>query len=133
MAPSEAVELDVDGRTVRVSNPSKVLFTPNFAPRTEYEWALAKRVNLTVDSLYALREWGGMFKDRDVLVRLDTGFGRGHHDHVRTAGVHSKFGVPLFELDELERLSRNVGCRVVGLHAHTGSGKFLHQRPVRLQ
>jgi DNA ligase D len=27
MAPSEAVELDVDGRTVRVSNPSKVLFT----------------------------------------------------------------------------------------------------------
>jgi DNA ligase D-like protein (predicted polymerase) len=27
MAPSEAVELDVDGRTVRVSNPGKVLFT----------------------------------------------------------------------------------------------------------
>ena len=27
MAPSEAVELDVAGRTVRVSNPSKVLFT----------------------------------------------------------------------------------------------------------
>jgi DNA ligase D len=27
MAPSEAVELDVDGRTVRISNPSKVLFT----------------------------------------------------------------------------------------------------------
>jgi DNA ligase D len=27
MAPSEAVELQVDGRTVRVSNPSKVLFT----------------------------------------------------------------------------------------------------------
>jgi DNA ligase D len=27
MAPSEAVELEVDGRTVRVSNPSKVLFT----------------------------------------------------------------------------------------------------------
>jgi DNA ligase D len=26
MAPSEAVELEVDGRTVRVSNPSKVLF-----------------------------------------------------------------------------------------------------------
>ena len=31
------------------------------------------------------------------------GYGRGHHDHVRTAGAHSKFGVPLFELDELER------------------------------
>ena len=110
--------------TVRGIDPSKVLFTPNFAPRAEYEWALAKGVNLTVDSLYALREWGALFEGRDVLVRLDTGFGRGHHDHVRTAGVHSKFGVPLFELDELERLVKLKRCRVVGLHAHTGSGVF---------
>jgi diaminopimelate decarboxylase/aspartate kinase len=110
--------------TVRGIDPGKILFTPNFAPRAEYEWALANGVNLTVDSLYALREWGELFRDRDVLVRLDTGFGRGHHDHVRTAGVHSKFGVPLFELDELERLIKRTGARVVGLHAHTGSGVF---------
>jgi len=105
-------------------DPSRILFTPNFAPRSEYEWALARGVNLTVDSLYALREWRELFRDRDVLVRLDTGFGRGHHDHVRTAGVHAKFGVPLFELDELERLIKLTGARVVGLHAHTGSGVF---------
>jgi diaminopimelate decarboxylase/aspartate kinase len=43
---------------------------------------------------------------------------------VRTAGVHSKFGIPLFELDELQRLVTATGCRVVGLHAHTGSGVF---------
>lgn len=105
-------------------DPSKILFTPNFAPRAEYEWALAKGVHLTIDSLYALREWGELFRGRDVLIRLDTGFGRGHHDHVRTAGVHAKFGVPLFELDELERLVKLKGARVVGLHAHTGSGVF---------
>jgi bifunctional diaminopimelate decarboxylase / aspartate kinase len=105
-------------------DPSKILFTPNFAPRSEYEWALEHGVNLTVDSLYALREWGELFRGRDVLVRLDTGFGRGHHDHVRTAGVHSKFGVPLFELDELQKLVKLKGARVVGLHAHTGSGVF---------
>jgi diaminopimelate decarboxylase/aspartate kinase len=105
-------------------NPDKILFTPNFAPRSEYEWALAAGVHLTVDSLYALREWGELFRGREVLVRLDTGFGRGHHDHVRTAGVHSKFGVPLFEIDELEKLVQATGARVVGLHAHTGSGVF---------
>jgi diaminopimelate decarboxylase/aspartate kinase len=59
-----------------------------------------------------------------VFVRIDTGYGRGHHDKVRTAGVHSKFGVPLFELDELEKLVKAAGARVVGLHAHTGSGVF---------
>lgn len=102
----------------------KVLFTPNFAPREEYEWALAQGVWVTLDNLHPLRHWGESFRGRDILVRIDTGYGRGHHDHVRTAGVHSKFGVPLFELDELERLAAGVGARVVGLHAHTGSGVF---------
>ncbi|MBK6452571.1 MAG: bifunctional aspartate kinase/diaminopimelate decarboxylase [Proteobacteria bacterium] len=105
-------------------DPSRILFTPNFAPRSEYEWALEQGVNLTIDNVYALREWGELFRDRDVLIRIDTGFGRGHHDHVRTAGVHSKFGVPLFEMDEVERLVDLVGARVVALHAHTGSGVF---------
>jgi bifunctional diaminopimelate decarboxylase / aspartate kinase len=102
----------------------RILFTPNFAPRSEYEWALEQGVHLTLDNLHALKFWPGLFRGRDVLVRVDTGFGRGHHDHVRTAGVHSKFGVPLFELDELERLVAAAGTRVVGLHAHTGSGVF---------
>jgi len=102
----------------------KVLFTPNFAPRSEYEWALAQGVHLTLDNLYPLRHWPELFRGRDVLVRVDTGFGRGHHDHVRTAGVHSKFGIPLFELAELDRLVAAAGARVVGLHAHTGSGVF---------
>jgi diaminopimelate decarboxylase/aspartate kinase len=103
---------------------SKVLFTPNFAPRREYQWALERGVWLTLDNLHPLRHWGELFRGRDVMVRIDTGYGRGHHDHVRTAGVHSKFGIPLFEIDELVRLVAATGARVVGLHAHTGSGVF---------
>ena len=105
-------------------DPSRILFTPNFAPRSEYEWALARGVHLTLDNIYALRQWPEIFRGHDVLLRIDTGFGRGHHDHVRTAGVHAKFGIPLFEMDEVDRLVKAVGCRVVGLHAHTGSGVF---------
>jgi diaminopimelate decarboxylase/aspartate kinase len=102
----------------------RILFTPNFAPRSEYEWGLANGVHVTLDNIYVLRAWPELFRNRDVLVRVDTNFGRGHHDHVRTAGVHSKFGIPLFEIDELERLLKSTGTRVVGLHAHTGSGVF---------
>jgi len=43
---------------------------------------------------------------------------------VRTAGLHSKFGVPTFELEEFSRLARAAGARIVGLHAHNGSGIF---------
>ena len=100
----------------------RILFTPNFAPRAEYEWALTQGIHCTLDNLHPLREWPGLFAGREVFVRIDTGYGRGHHDHVRTAGVQSKFGVPLFEMDELERLARDAKARIVGLHAHTGSG-----------
>src|SRR5690606_29487100 len=100
----------------------RILFTPNFAPRHEYEWALEQGVWLTLDNLYTLEAWPELFGGAEVFIRVDTGQGRGHHEHVRTAGAHSKFGVPLFELDELQRRVREAGVKVVGLHAHTGSG-----------
>jgi bifunctional diaminopimelate decarboxylase / aspartate kinase len=105
-------------------DPQRVLFTPNFAARTEYEAAFAKGVRVTLDNLYPLKMWPEVFRGREIFLRIDPGFGRGHHSHVRTAGVHSKFGVPLSEVDELAALAMSAAVRVTGLHAHTGSGIF---------
>jgi bifunctional diaminopimelate decarboxylase / aspartate kinase len=102
--------------------PERVLFTPNFAPRSEYEYGFAQGVRVTLDNLYPLKMWPEVFRGKDIFVRIDPGFGRGHHHHVRTAGVHSKFGVLPTEADELVGLAQTLGVRVVGLHAHTGSG-----------
>ncbi|MDX1380990.1 MAG: bifunctional aspartate kinase/diaminopimelate decarboxylase, partial [Xanthomonadales bacterium] len=41
---------------------------------------------------------------------------------VRTAGARSKFGIAASELEEAATLVEACGARVVGLHAHTGSG-----------
>lgn len=100
----------------------RILFTPNFAPRHEYEDALALGVNVTVDALWPLERWPEVFEGRDIFVRLDPGRGRGHHAHVRTAGAQSKFGVSQEDLEPLVRRVNEVGARVVGLHAHSGSG-----------
>jgi len=102
--------------------PERVLFTPNFAPRTEYEFGFERGVRVTLDNLYPLKAWPQVFAGRDIFVRVDPGTGRGHHHHVRTAGEHSKFGVPLSEMAELASLARAGNARIVGLHAHTGSG-----------
>ena len=104
--------------------PSDLLFTPNFAPRSEYAWALERGVRVTVDNLYVLRQWPELFHGREIFVRVDTGRGHGHHQHVRTAGIHAKFGVPLFEMGELARAAGASGAIVTGLHAHAGSGVF---------
>ena len=101
-----------------------ILFTPNFAPRDEYVWAFEQGVQVTVDNSYVVEQWPEVFKGREIFVRVDTGTGRGHHSHVRTAGTHSKFGVPFSELPGLAKAAQKAGAKVVGLHAHTGSGVF---------
>ena len=100
----------------------RILFTPNFAPREEYQWALERGLQVTLDNLHPLQHWPDLFKGQKIFVRIDPGQGRGHHEHVKTAGVHSKFGVPRFEIDELETLVKAAGAEVIGIHAHSGSG-----------
>jgi diaminopimelate decarboxylase/aspartate kinase len=104
--------------------PERILYTPNFAPRAEYAWALERGVRVTVDNAWVLAEWPQLFRGQEIFVRVDTGVGRGHHTHVRTAGSRSKFGVPIAELPELARQVRELGARVLGLQAHVGSGIF---------
>ncbi|MEX1993538.1 MAG: diaminopimelate decarboxylase [Steroidobacteraceae bacterium] len=102
----------------------RLLFTPNFAPRAEYRWALDQGLRVTVDNLYVLRAWAELFDGREILLRLDAGPGHGHHEKVRTAGLHSKFGVPPEEFADLAQAVADAGATVIGLHAHGGSGHF---------
>ena len=103
---------------------ARVLFTPNFAPREEYAWGLDKGLQVTLDNLYPLQAWPELFRGHKLFVRIDPGQGRGHHEHVKTAGVHSKFGVPRFEVADLKRLVEDAGAEVIGIHAHSGSGSL---------
>lgn len=102
--------------------PANVLFTPSFAPRGEYEFALSRGVIVTLDNVEALRNWPEVFRGRKLWVRIDLGRGDGHHDKVKTGGKTSKFGLPLARLDEFLATARALDIRIVGLHAHLGSG-----------
>ncbi len=108
------------------------LFTPNFAPRRDYESALCSsgpgsrvpgpEMLLTLDALHPLEHWPELFASREIMLRVDLGRGLGHHDKVRTGGAGSKFGLPLDQLDAFLDLAREHAVRVAGLHAHLGSG-----------
>ncbi|HEY3520170.1 MAG TPA: bifunctional aspartate kinase/diaminopimelate decarboxylase, partial [Rhodanobacteraceae bacterium] len=98
------------------------LFTPNFAPRADYEDAWQRGVPTTLDSLHPLQHWPELFANREIMLRVDLGRGLGHHDKVRTGGEGSKFGLPLDQLDRFVALAGKNRTRIVGLHAHLGSG-----------
>ncbi len=100
----------------------RLLFTPNFAPKSEYELGFEAGAMVTLDNLHPVNAWPEVFEGREVLVRVDPGRGRGHHRYVRTAGYQSKFGVCPEELPDLAKTAEKLGMRVKGLHAHVGSG-----------
>ncbi len=104
------------------TRPQDLLFTPNFAPREEYEDAILRGVQLTVDNLYPLQAWPEVFAGQSLFLRLDLDAGHGHHRKVVTSGAASKFGIPLHQLDEVLEIVREHDIAIVGLHAHTGSG-----------
>ena len=112
-----------------------LLLTPNFAPRGEYSAGYSRGAIVTVDNLHPLAHWGEDFSGREVMLRIDLGVGRGHHDKVKTGGAKSKFGLALDELPEFLRLAAQHGARIAGLHAHLGSGILdaAHWRDVYVQ
>jgi bifunctional diaminopimelate decarboxylase / aspartate kinase len=117
-------ELDRVREAVPGIDPARLLFTPNFAPRREYEDAMATGVEVTIDSLHPLQAWPQVFAGHSIKLRVDLGRGLGHHDKVRTGGTQSKFGIGAGDLDEARRLCSAHGIAVSGLHAHLGSGIF---------
>lgn len=45
-----------------IERKQRILFTPNFAPRGEYEQGFELGVNVTVDAVYPLKHWPHIFK-----------------------------------------------------------------------
>ncbi len=100
----------------------RILFTPNFAAKAEYEYALSLGCYITIDSLYPLENWPNLFRQQAILLRIDPGAGAGHHKFVCTGGNESKFGIPLSALSLAAELVDKHQIQVIGLHAHSGSG-----------
>ena len=100
----------------------RILFTPNFAPKQEYNYAFEQGIYVTVDAVYPLEHWPEIFNGQRILLRIDPGIGLGHHRYVSTGGNASKFGIPQAELERLVSLTQQHTITVIGLHAHYGSG-----------
>jgi diaminopimelate decarboxylase/aspartate kinase len=119
-----AGELDHVFAAVPGLEPARVLFTPSFAAQAEYARARELGVRITLDSPYPLRQWPVLFSGLDLVLRIDPGFGSGHHEKVRTGGKSAKFGLPASAVADFMLAAKEAGARVTGLHAHIGSGVF---------
>lgn len=99
-----------------------ILFTPNFCPLDEYREAFEAGAEVTIDGPHLFEVAPDLFRGRRLALRLDPGEGLGHHDKVRTAGANAKFGQRIAEARIVADAAAAIGARIVGLHAHVGSG-----------
>ena len=54
--------------------PDDILFTPNFAPRDEYQAAFESGVRLTVDNSWAIQQWPEIFAGVEHILESDKPF-----------------------------------------------------------
>lgn len=101
---------------------AEILFTPNFCQKDEYSYALQRRYQVTVDNLYVLEKWGDLWQGQEIFLRIDPGSGRGHHRHVTTGGIRSKFGIARSDIVKAKEIAKRYAIKIKGLHVHSGSG-----------
>ena len=108
--------------TLKNFDPNKIIFTPNFVGIKEYQIAYDLGVHVTLDNIYPLIHHPQIFSNKKVILRIDPGQAKGHHQHVRTAGNRSKFGIHIDNLDQCIEIAKKINIEIIGLHVHLGSG-----------
>jgi diaminopimelate decarboxylase len=101
---------------------SKIIFTPNSVAFTEIEEAIALGVNVNIDSITILEQFGAKYHDTyPVCIRFNPHIMAGGNYKISTGHVDSKFGISVHQLRHVERLVKSMNINVQGLHMHTGS------------
>jgi diaminopimelate decarboxylase len=80
------------------------------------------RIVVNVNSISEIDRILSLDLPNPIALRVNPDVGAGHHVDVVTAGGGVKFGIDLAEIRDARMLVEDSGRKVVGLHAHIGSG-----------
>ncbi len=102
--------------------PKEILYTPNCVDFEEIEAAKDLRVNLNIDNISTLEQFGNKYgSSYPVCIRLNPHIMAGGNYKISTGHVDSKFGISIHQLRHIERIVKTTKLHVNGLHMHTGS------------
>jgi diaminopimelate decarboxylase len=102
--------------------PREILFTPNCVDFEEILEAKGLGVNLNIDNISILEQFGNKFGNSyPVCIRINPHIEAGGNYKISTGHIDSKFGISIHQLRHIERIVKTTGLWVQGLHMHTGS------------
>jgi len=101
--------------------PEQILFTPNCVSMSELGQAVELGVNINLDNLSVLEQFGDLYPDYPICVRINPHIMGGGNHKISTGHIDSKFGISIHQVPHIQRIIKAHGMNVVGLHMHTGS------------
>lgn len=104
--------------------PDRIMYTGTSVGDEDLEYALKSDVTINLDSKSQFERLLKIKVPNLISVRLNPDVGSGHHKHVITGGVGSKFGLPKEEALEIYKLAKKAGINRFGFHMHIGSGNL---------
>lgn len=99
-----------------------ILYTPNCVDFTEITEAKELGVNINIDNISILEQFGNRFGNSyPVCIRLNPHIMAGGNFKISTGHVDSKFGISIHQIRHIERIVKTTRLHVAGIHMHTGS------------
>ncbi len=101
--------------------PENIIFTPNGVSLEEIEKVAAKGVQINIDNLSILEQFGAKHPNIPVCVRINPHIMAGGNSKISVGHIDSKFGISVHQTPHILRIVENTGMHINGVHMHTGS------------
>jgi len=101
--------------------PEQIIFTPNGVSLFEIEEATSLGVQINIDNLSILEQFGTKHPNVPVCIRINPHVMAGGNSNISVGHIDSKFGISIHQIPHLLRIIENTKMTINGIHMHTGS------------
>ena len=98
-----------------------IIFTPNGVSMNEIEKVASLGVQINIDNLTILEQFGTKYQDIPVCIRINPHVMAGGNSNISVGHIDSKFGISIHQIPHILRIVENTKMHINGVHMHTGS------------
>ncbi|MBH45779.1 MAG: diaminopimelate decarboxylase [Flavobacteriaceae bacterium] len=101
--------------------PQAIIYTPNGVSLKEIEAVAQMGVQINIDNLSLLEQFGTRHPNTPVCIRINPHVMAGGNSNISVGHIDSKFGISIHQIPHLLRIVENTAMNINGIHMHTGS------------
>jgi diaminopimelate decarboxylase len=101
--------------------PQAIIYTPNGVSLNEIEAVTKLGVQINIDNLSLLEQFGARHPKTPVCIRINPHVMAGGNSNISVGHIDSKFGISIHQIPHLLRIVENTAMNINGIHMHTGS------------